>query len=178
CTRDVGSVKLSALAWGCAEVLDVPLLRCRWIRYPQMNVMHLHRSGDRLVFIDLNADAVGSIKVTLPRVISWLPFQSRCFPARNRLIEIPHVKPKVVNDRSDGTTAVVLLAEENVDPRKLDHHDLFPVDDLSTDVRPELLLDLHIVCIQVNVSDRSAFRVRRRELGERWKRNNNGQSHC
>src|ERR1051326_4030868 len=108
-----------------------------------MNVMHLHRAGNGLVFIDFNADVVGSGKKPLShcRIVYWFPLQSRCFPPGDRLIEILHVKSKGINGGSYRATVIVLLAQQNIDPGKLDHHELFPVDDLSANLRPELLLD-------------------------------------
>src|SRR5207247_7840490 len=49
---NIGSVELSALAWSRAEVLEVRLLSCPWIRHPQMNVMDMYRSQVRLFFVD------------------------------------------------------------------------------------------------------------------------------
>src|SRR5437773_10340713 len=108
-TRSVGRIELSALARRRAEVLDVPLLSSDWIGHPKMNVMHGHRSRERLIFVDLDADAVGAVQVTLPWVISSLPVQSRCFPPRNGLIKIFDVKAKVVDHGSNRATVIVLF---------------------------------------------------------------------
>src|SRR5205823_12641239 len=106
-TRNVGRLELSALARRRTEVLDVPLLSSDWIGHPQMNVMHPHRSRERLVFVDLDADAVGAVQVTLPWVVSSVPVQSRCFPPRNALIKIFDVKARAVDYGSNCVTVIV-----------------------------------------------------------------------
>src|SRR5947208_1128626 len=106
--RNISRVELVAFA-GCGpEVLDVPFLCCQRIRHLQVNVMHGHRSGYRLVFVDLNSDAIWSRNEPLPG-ISWLPLQACGFKPRNRAFEILDVEAEVVDDGSNRTAAVVLF---------------------------------------------------------------------
>ena len=176
---NIDGFKRGSLASGGTEILHVPPLRLQRIRHHQVDVVHLQGSGDRLVFVNLDADAVRSHQETLSplRIRHRLPVQPVRLPFLYGRLEVPDVKAKVVDGRPDGTTGVVLFAHQNVDARKLHHGELFSLDNRAADGGPEARLGVDIAGVEVNVSDGGAAGVGRGELRRRRRRSDNAEHH-
>ena len=131
-----------------------------------MNMVHLYGSRYGLVFVDLDADVVGTGEEALPRILGRLIREAGSLPLGDRSVEIFDEEAEVVYDRSHRASAVVLLPQQHVYTRKLRHHDLFPVDNCSSNLGPETLLGVHIRGVDVNVTDGDAGSVGRSELSQ------------
>ena len=140
------------------EVFAVPLLRGRRIRDHQVDVMHLHRCRERLVSVDLDADAVRSRQESLRdlRILVGLPGQAGRLPLRGRRGEVFDIDPEVVEHRSVGATCRILFAQQDVDTRNLHHRELLSLHDLTADAGPEARLGIDVHGIDVDVAERSA----------------------
>ena len=179
--RDIRRIVLRALAGRGPEVLDVPLLRRQRIRNEQMNVVHLDGRRYGLVFVDLDADVVGTGEEALPGILGRLVLEAGSLPLGDGSVEIFDEEAEVVDHRSHGAAAAVLLSQQYVDTWKLHHHELFPIDDCSANLGPEMFLGRHIRGVDVNVTDGDAGGIGRGELsqgggGSKYCESNEGSS--
>ena len=123
-----------------------------------MDVMHLQRCRERLVSVDLDADAVRSRQESLRdlRILVRLPGQAGRLPLRGRCGEVFDVDPEVVEHRSVGATGRILFPQQDVDAGNLHHRELLSLHDLTADAGPEARLGIDVHGIDVDVAERSA----------------------